>query len=160
MKTVAVFSTAIAMFVGACGSSFSPTPSLVSKVYVLVPSPKAASFTTELASIAKKHGMHSVVGQATDDKGDVLQVLDAERDGLRLRSENVLLSGQEDPLQCGVHTEPHSDAGQFFISISASGDETARQAAQRLLLNVGEDLKASGYDVRAAPVICSASTKR
>ena len=70
-------------------------PSLAAEVYVLVPPPKSVSFATDLASVVRKHGMPPNVGRATDDKGEVLTVLDAESDGLRFRSQNVLLSGMK-----------------------------------------------------------------
>lgn len=148
---------ASAMFVSACGSNSLTMPSVASKVYVLVPPSESASFTNTLASVIKGQGMSPNLGQATDDKGSVLHVLDAESDGLRLRSENVLLSGNEDPARCGQHTEPHSDPGQYFISISSSSEASARQVAQSLLRRVGDDLKAAGYTVLAKPVICSAA---
>lgn len=160
MKTIVTLCMAAAMFASACSPSSTTMPSVVSTVYVLLPPPEAASFTTVLASVVKKHGMSANVGQATDDKGSVLNVLDAESDGLRLRSENVPLSGQEDPAQCGVHTEPYSDPGQYFISISSTSEAAARQAARALLLGIGEDLKAAGYVVRSTSVICSGSAKR
>jgi hypothetical protein len=44
--------------------------------------------------------------------------------------------------------------------VSSGSETTERMAARALLLKVGEDLKSAGYDVRATPVICSASTQR
>lgn len=158
MKTFVIMCTAASLVAGACSVSSTTMPSVVSKIYVLPPSSKAASFTTMLASVVKKYGMTPSVGQATDDRGHVLNVLDAEGHRLRLRSQNVLLSGQEDPVQCGVHTEPHPDPGQYSISISASSEAIAQRAARALLLKIGDDLKAAGYEVRATPVTCSATT--
>ena len=151
--------TASALFVRACGPNSLTMPPVESTVYVLVPHTDSASFTNTLASVVKGHGMRPSVGQATDDKGSVLHVLDAEGDGLRLRSENVLLSGNEDLARCGQHTEPHSDPGQFFISISSSSEAPAKQAAQSILRRVSSDLKAAGYTVLAKPVIWSGAAK-
>lgn len=160
MKRFRILCTALAVSVGACNSSSPTVPSVASTVYVLALPPKAASFATVLASVVSKHGMSPNVGRATDDNGEILTVLDAESDGLRLRSENVLLDGHEDQTQCGVHVEPHPDPGQYFISISSDSGAAARQHARALLLQVGEDLKAAGYDVRTTPIICSASIQR
>ena len=160
MKTITILCSATVMLASGCSPSSSAMPTVASKVYVLVPPQEAASFTTVLVSAVKRHGMSADVARATDDNGHVLNVLDAKGDGLRLRSENVLLSGQEDPAKCGVHPEPYSDPGQYFISVSSGSDAAARQAASALLLRVGEDLKTAGYVVQATPVICSAAIQR
>ena len=127
---------------------------------MLVPAQKAASFTTVLASVVHKHGMAADVGRAIDDNGHVLNVFDAQGRGLRLRSENVLMSGQENPAKCGAHSEPYSDPGQYFISVSSGSEAAARQDARVLLNQVGEDLKTAGYEVRITPVVCSAFATR
>jgi len=159
MKAIVILCAGFTMLASACNSSFQPMPTVASEVYVLVPPRQAASFIPVLASIVEKRGMSPNVGQATDDKGNVLRVLDAESGGLRLRSENMLLSGQEDPARCGVYTEPHPDPGQYFISISSGSEPAAREAARELLHELSGNLKTAGYDVRTEPVICSASVE-
>lgn len=126
---------------------------------MIVPAGGTSPFTTELASLVKKYGMTPNLGHATDDKGYRVDVLDAEGSGVRLRSENVLLSGHEDPILCGNYTEPHSDPGQYFISVSPATQTAEPREAREVLRKVAEDLKKAGYDVRSKPLTCSAQSK-
>ncbi len=125
----------------------------------MVPARATSPFTTELALLVKKYGMTPNLGHATDDKGYRVDVLDAEGSGVRLRSENVLLSGHEDPDLCGSYTEPHSDPGQYFISVSPDKETKGPRAAREMLVKVTKDLKAAGYDVRSEPMTCSPQSK-
>nr|WP_299911752.1 hypothetical protein [Sphingomonas bacterium] len=99
------------------------------------------------------------LGQATDDRGYSLHVLDATSSSVRLRSENVLLSGQEETGLCGIYTEPHSDPGQYFISVSPSTQMADPRDSRELLVKMVQDLKVDGYDVRSKPVMCSSQSK-
>lgn len=132
---------------------------IAGKVYVIVPPEKASSFTANLASIVRKRGMAAELGQATDDKGYSTHVLDARGHSVRLRSENVPLSGAEDSELCGVYSEPHSDPGQYFISVSPSTQIADPRASQALLALIVNDLKGAGYDVRSKPIACSPQSK-
>lgn len=87
---------------------------IADKVYVVVPSGKASLFTEDLASLVKKRGMTPHVGEATDDKGYSIHVLDAASPSVRLWSQNMPLSGAEDSELCGVYSEPHSDPGSIL----------------------------------------------
>lgn len=144
--------------VTSCGSG-SNTRSIAAETYVIVPAEKSSLFTTYLASVVKKHGMVPNLGKATDDKGYSVYVLDATSPSVRLRSENVPLSGHEDPKQCGVYTEPHSDPGQYFIWVSPSTLTADTRDSRELLAKIVEDLEVNGYDVRKNPVKCSAQSK-
>ena len=150
----------ICFSVTGCGSNSAIPGSIVAKVYVIVPAEKNASqFTTYLASVVKRHGMTPSVGKATDDKGYSIYVLDATSPSVRLRSENVLLSGQEEPKLCGLYTEPHSDPGQYFVSVSQSSQMTDSRASREMLANIVKDLKVDGYNVQSQYVICSPRSK-
>lgn len=95
------------------------------------------------------------VGQATDDKGFSTYVLDATSQSVRLRSENILLSGREDPKRCGRYSEPHSDPGQYFVAVHPSTQKTDPRDARELLDKIVTELKGNGYSVRREPIICS-----
>ena len=99
----------------ACGPASDAPGPVADEVYVIVPSEKTSSFTEDLALSVKKYGMTPNLGQATDDKGYSLYVLDATSVSVRLRSENVILSGQEEPARCGFYTEPHRALGNILF---------------------------------------------
>lgn len=149
----------IAIFI-LIGCDYNPDSSLKisGKIYVIVPENRNAVFTEDLAKIVSRYHMTPNLGKAIDDKGNALFVLDAVGSNIRLRSENILLSGQEDSERCGIHTEPYADPGQYFISISASGSQAKNQEAMIILENISLDLVRLGFDVREKPTLCSADT--
>tara|TARA_R110000772_G_scaffold44732_8_gene102839 strand:+ start:3286 stop:3684 length:399 start_codon:yes stop_codon:yes gene_type:complete len=126
------------------------------KIYVIVSDEQAATFTGELATIVREYDLKPNVGKSNDDKGRTLHVLDAKGSDVRLRSENVLLSGQEDPSKCGAHSEPYPDPGQYFISVSAPRDLVGNEGPNELLRRISSDLRKRGYAVASKPKICSA----
>nr|WP_294849774.1 hypothetical protein [uncultured Sphingomonas sp.] len=128
---------------------------LSGKIYVLVPAHH--SFTPELAAMLRGYGMVTHSGSATDDAGNTLNVLDAKIPSIHLRSENVHLSGQEDPRECGLHAEPYPDPGQYFVSVSIPDKNSNKERAQGLLDRLSMDLVQRGYEVRQEPRICSKS---
>jgi hypothetical protein len=142
-----------------CGSRSSVPGPVAGEVYVVLPAEKAAPFITYLASLVRKYRMNPNPGQATDDKGYSVYVLDATSQSVRLWSENVPLSGHEDPKLCGVYTEAHSDPGQYFIAVSPSTQMADPRDSRELLARIVKDLKIDGYDVRLKPVICSPLSK-
>jgi hypothetical protein len=152
-----VLSGLACLCVTACWSE-TPGP-IVGTVYVIVSAEKPSSFTTYLATLVHKYGMTANLGQATDDKGHSVFVLDATSPSVRLRSENVLLSGNEEPKMCGIYTEPHSDPGQYFITVSPSTQTDNPRDSRELLVKIMKNLKEDGYDVRLKPVMCSAQSK-
>lgn len=133
---------------------------MVGEFYVMVPNGQASSFTSTLASLLEKYEMTSKLGKSTDDKGNSVFVLDADGPGVRLRSENVLLSGHESAEMCGVYTEPHSDPGQYFISISTDATTAEMREGREMLARIAKDLKVSGFDVRWKPETCSPESKK
>lgn len=133
--------------------------SIAGKVYVIVPPEKAPSFTANLASVVRERGLAPQVGEAIDEKGYSIQVLDATGQSVRLRSENMLLSGAEDSKLCGVYSEPHPDPGQYVISVSPSTQTASPRASQELLAKIVNDLRGAGYDVRSEPLACSPQSK-
>jgi hypothetical protein len=147
------------LWVIACGSESNVPGPIAGEVYVIVPAGKAPFFTTYLGSLVAKYGMVPNLGGATDDKGYSLYVLDATSPSVRLRSENVLLDGNEESKLCGVYTEPHSDPGQYFISVSPNTQKSDSRESRELLTKIVKDLKIDGYDVRPKPMICSPLSK-
>lgn len=139
-----------------CDKSAEETLEMSGKVYVIVADDRSLSFIDDLSSVVRKYGFEANVGTAVDDKGKTLHVLDARGPHSRLRSENVLLSGQEDASKCGVHSEPYPDPRQFFISVSTSGKPNGDKDARSLLDKVSSDLRRSGYEVVAKPRLCGA----
>ena len=147
------------LWVTACGQNSDYPGAIVDEVYVIVSTEQSSVFTTYLSSVVRNHGMFPNLGQATDDKGHSLFVLDATSPSVRLRSENVPLSGHEDPTKCGVYNEPHRDPGQYFISVSPRTQMADPRDSRVLLAKIVKDLKANGYDVRPKAIICSPQSK-
>jgi hypothetical protein len=130
-------------------------------IYVVVPASKmAAEFPTELARLVKQHGLEPHLGHATDDHGITLRVLEANGEWIRLWSQNVDLSGHESPLICGTYDEPHPDPGQYVVYASSELGPLNERGATKLISGLEEKLVADGYDVRRAPVLCSAFSKQ
>ena len=128
-------------------------------IYVITPPQKASRFSDDLAKIARRHHLTPNLGQATDDRGLTNHVLKAEGTWVTLWSENQFLSGHENAAQCGVYSEPHPDPGQYFISIDHRLPLIARNVPRELISEIGNELKASGYDVRKSPILCSPLSK-
>jgi hypothetical protein len=158
-KLAVILSLLICMWVAGCGSRSNAPGPIAGEVYVIVPTEKASLFTDHLVILAKRYGMTPNLGQATDDKGYSIHVLDAASPFVRLVSQNLLLSGREDPKLCGVYTEPHSDPGQYSISVSPSTQTTDPRYSRELLVKIIDDLKMDGYDVRQKPMVCSSQSK-
>lgn len=138
-----------------CNNLSEHSNKLSGKVYVLAPDDRASSFIDQLAVIVRRYKLEPKVGGATDDRGRRLHVLDAKGSNIRLRSENVLLSAQEDASKCGAHDEPYPDPGQYFISVFASGDPDGDESAKKLLGMISSDLRKHGYEVSSIPRLCS-----
>lgn len=103
----------------------------VATVYVSIPpSASARRFTQDLANLTRRHGLFPRVGQATDDHGHTVYVLDTDGIGTRLWSQNVPLSGHEDPARCGRHSEAYPDPAQFVLDISSPLPWQRGEAAQ------------------------------
>jgi hypothetical protein len=128
-------------------------------IYVLTPPDRASRFTEDLAAIAQRHGLAPNPGRATDDKGHEVYVLEAKNTWVRLWGENVPLSGREDPARCGEYDEPHSDPGQYVVTLDRRFPLIAKKEPRRLIDAIGNELKASGYDIRHSPEVCSSLSK-
>jgi hypothetical protein len=150
---------ALCLGLAACNSFDGVGVEPTAKVYVVVSSEKTASFTKDLSAIVARRGQAPNLGSATDGNGYAAQVLDATGPSARIRSQNLLLSGHEDPSRCGAYGEPHSDPGQFSISVTPNRSGEGSREAQALLTNIVSDLKTIGYTVQAKPELCSALSK-
>jgi hypothetical protein len=124
------------------------------RFYVVVRPEETGRFLDALVSIAKGEGLHSNVGQATNDKGEVLHVVEAEGHGVRLWAQNVLLIGNEDPTVCGVHEEPYSDPAQFIVYAKPTWLAFSRKSAVEVEGNVFARLRALGYEVDRKQALC------
>lgn len=154
-----MLSLLIGLSLTACGSGSNVPGPIAGEIFVIVPAEKASSFTIYLSSLTTKYEMTANLGQATDDKGYSLFVLDATSPSVRLSSQNVLLSGHEDSNLCGAYAEPHSDPGQYLVSVSPSTQTTDPRQSRELLIRIAKDLKVDGYDVRSEPLTCSPLSK-
>lgn len=144
-----------ACIISGCDNSIKDATRMSDRVYVFIPDGPNSTFIDHLALIVSRYKLKPTVGSATDDSGRSLWVLDAKGAGVHLRSENILLSGQEDSSKCGVHAEPYPDSGQYFISIYSSGAPNDHNRATKLLGMISTDLRKSGYDVASKPRLCS-----
>ena len=149
------FAICACMCLSACSAEADIPGKIAGEIYVVAPAEKSARFTADLASVVRKHGLRPNNGQATDDKGHTLFVLDATGPAVRLRSENMSLSGHENSERCGVYDEPHPDPGQYFVSVSPATQGGDPRAALALLEHLSTDLNDLDYKVRSKPVECS-----
>lgn len=154
-QIVAIVMIALLAFAfAACGYSRH-----VAKMYVITPPEKASEFTKDLAIVGQRHGLAPNPGQATDDKGHTLYVLEAKSRWLRLWSQNLSLSGLENAAECGEYSEGHPDPGQYVIWLDRRFPMIAEDEPHRLLTLIGDELRAYGYEVRQEPMVCSSLSK-
>jgi hypothetical protein len=123
--------------------------------YVEAASSNTTRFTRDLGEIVVRHGLAPKLGQATDDRGNTIHVLEATGHWLRLWAQNVPASGSEDPSICGSHTETYTDPGQYVIVIGPRLGLAAAQDEVRVTSAIKGELSARGYEVRAIPLACS-----
>ncbi|MDA5194985.1 hypothetical protein [Govanella unica] len=129
----------------------------VAEIYVLVPSQKTSQFTEDLGKVAKEQGLAPSLGQATDDYGHTIYVIEAKGKFLRLWGTNMPL----DPSKCGTY---EVDPGQYVITIDHSFPigglipilpKTWRTKPQKLLSEIGKQLGETGYAVQSKAMACS-----
>lgn len=129
-------------------------------MYALIPSSKvAARFNQDLALLAKRHGLKPRLGRATDDQGHTLYVLEANGRSMRLWSQNVDLSGHEDPTQCGSYIEVHPDPGQYIVYIEPTLPFMNNADALDVASQIRQELSSLGYEMRSEQVLCSSLSK-
>ena len=116
--------------------------------------PEAERFIEELASVSKDNALTPSIGRATDDRGHTLRVIEAKGRGVRLWSQNMPLSGQENPATCGKSFEGHPDPGQFVISVQPSF-LGRKSTASAVLSEIEARLRQEGYEVGDTPTLCS-----
>ena len=135
---------------------------------MLAPLNKAATFTNDLATIAKQHGLSPNLGHSTDDKGHIYYVLEANGNWMRIWSTNMPLSGNENPVVCGHYTQSHPDPGQYVITIDHGLGwlglnhvlgMISSSKPKELMSEVSGELRASGYSVKSDPAMCSSLSK-
>lgn len=128
--------------------------------YVVIKPDEAGKFVAAVTSIAKEDGLEFAVGEARSDTGNVLRVVEGRDLRLELWVQNVPLSGQEDPLHCGLHHEAYSDPAQFVVSTQPRFFESSRASAVTLGQRVYSQLQKLGFDARVKPAICGAAALR
>ena len=124
-------------------------------IYVIVAPQKSAQFNEALETISKKHGLSPRVGQATDDRGRTIRVIEANGRLVRLWSQNVPRSGRENTAFCGSQPEPYPDPSQYMVTVRPIfpfffGGTTA----VAVLAAISKDLRQAGYDVQSKPSEC------
>ena len=152
MRTVGLLRIILlsALFLGSCGKSNA------SMTFYAVFSPTNVSrFTQDLASLATKHGLIPQIGQATDDRGHTLHIVEAKGRSIRLWSQNLPLSGRENPDLCGNHIEAHPDPGQFIVTITTQVPFVNKDSAAELAVELQHELSELGYEIQQSPVACS-----
>ncbi len=123
--------------------------------YVVLSSSNVSRFTQDLASLATKYGLTPKLGQATDDQGHTLHVVEAKDRWMRLWSQNLPLSGHENPDLCGKYTEAHPDAGQYIVTVTSRFPFVSETRIRTLTAQLKNELSEIGYDVREGSIICS-----
>lgn len=124
-------------------------------MYVVANSQNAGHFINVLASLAQKHGLKPSVGQATDDRGRTLHVLEAKGRWMRLWSQNMPLRGQD----CGLSDEIDIDPGQYIISVNPSLPFLDNRSSVEVAAELRQDLRQLGYQVLDRPLICNPLAK-
>jgi hypothetical protein len=125
------------------------------EMYAVLTSSNASHFTQDLASVAKRHDLTPSLGRATDDRGHTLYVVEAKGRWMRLWSQNMPLSGQEDPVACGKATEAHPDPGQYIITVEPTLPFLNSTASVEVAAQLRQELAQLGYEIREKPVACS-----
>ncbi len=150
----AVASLACASVVAACGRP-------VDNTYVVLPADRPdGQFGRDLVAIAKRNALNPREGRSVDNRlGHSLHVVEFYTDWMHFWSQNVELSGDEDPAQCGSYTEPHPDPGQYEMSVQPIAPWVSRKREDELMASLRRDLLSMGYDVRTLPLPCSALSK-
>jgi hypothetical protein len=141
-----VISLAASVLVVSCGQNGATTD-----MYAVASSQSAGHFINDLASLAQKRGLKPSVGQATDDRGHTLHVLEAKGRWMRLWSQNIPLSGQE----CGKSEEAHSDPGQYIVSVKPSLPFLDNRSSTEVAGQLRQELRQLGYEVLDKPLLCS-----
>jgi hypothetical protein len=129
-------------------------------LYALVPSSKMASrFNQDLALITKRHGLTPHLGQATDDQGHTLYVLEANGHWMRVWSQNVDLTGHENAATCGIYFEAHPDPGQYTVYLQTTFSFGDSREVSDVGSQIGHELAEAGYVISSKPVLCSSLSK-
>jgi hypothetical protein len=128
-------------------------------MYVLATSATASRLQGDLASLAQRHGLIPSVGHATDDGNHTLSVVEAKGRRMRLRGQNMPLSGHEDASVCGRHAEAYPDPGQYIVTIKSAISFLGTASVHEVAAQLRRELSDLGYDVREEPLLCSALAK-
>jgi hypothetical protein len=130
-------------------------------LYAVVPPTRGGeTFNRDLAALARREGLTPQLGHATDDQGQTLYVLEANGAGTRLWSQNVYLTGEEDPVACGRYSEAHPDPGQFVFTVSPLPLFGDAAKARKVFSRIGSALSALGYEIRETEVSPCSSLSR
>lgn len=124
------------------------------RFYVLVKPDETQQFLSSVALMAKDLGLNASVGHAAKDNGEQLHVLEATNRQVRLWLQNVLLTGNEDPSLCGVHSGTHSDPAQFVIYTRPTWLALDSKIATVVAADVFARLKSRGYVVSKDQALC------
>ena len=126
-----------------------------STFYVIASESSSSHFMRDLATLAQRNGLAPNSGEAVDDHKRVTQALEARGRGLKIWSQNQPLSGQEDTLKCGTHSEAYTDPGQYIVTVRRVFPYWGKQAPAALAEQLAREINGLGYDVRNSAVLCS-----
>lgn len=132
----------------------------VDPVFILVNPSQVPRLFSEIGVLAKENGMVLNPGQASDDAGNTLRVLEAKNWKVRIWIQNMPLSGQEDVRMCGSFSEPHPDPGQYILTIMPRVPSVGREYIKDLRFEIINKLKEKGFSILKEPEICSVHAKK
>jgi hypothetical protein len=145
----------IVLTITLCGTVLAScnAPAESATIYALTTSStNPAHFAQDLEALVTTRGLRPHRGQATDDKGRTLYVLEAKGHGMRLWSQNLPLDSGDTKSPCG---DRELDPGQYIITVSPTLPFVHKGETAELASQVGRELARLGYGVRSQPVPCS-----
>jgi hypothetical protein len=146
----------LSVVLSACGQEQSGM-----NMYVVVPANGFGDFAEEVLMVTSKEGMTSGIGQAINDEGEVINVLEARKAFLKVWVVNLPFSQYQYP-QCDILAQYGENASWYVVSIRfhlpVAGIGTPPIFGVSAVERTGEEIKqallASGYQVNDKPPSC------
>lgn len=101
----------LSFFLSACSQERSSM-----NIYVVVPANSFDAFADEVLVVASSEGMTSSIGQAVDDEGNTVNVIEARSTFLKIWIVNLPISGHEHP-SCEILPQPGHDDSWYIVSV-------------------------------------------
>lgn len=112
-----------------------------------------------LNKILNDAGLVITNGSATNDTGNVLRVVEAKNNLVTVWAQMMPMSGYENSQQCGEHSEPYNDPGQYMIEFRSRTMFTDSATILGLAKSTQEKFTRLGYVIANKPSICSVMAK-